>query len=392
MPRKGPMASKRDYYEILGVESDAPKDRIKASYRKLALKFHPDKNKEPGAEERFKEISEAYAVLSDDEKRAAYDRFGHAGVDQRWSDEDLFRGAHFEDIFADLGFGDLGRIFERFFGFGGLGGFGARARRGAGPPPGEDLRYDLEVTLEEALRGTRRDVRLRRPEACEACDGSGAQPGTSRRQCPTCRGTGQVQHATRSVFGSFVQITSCQTCGGTGSHLEHPCGSCGGEGRAPATRTLEVEVPPGVDEGIRLRIAGEGAAGVQGARRGDLYVDIHLHSDPRFERDGEALFTAVNVDYPRLALGDTITITTLDGEVDLEIPPGTAPGTRLRLRGKGMPRVQDPGRRGDLYVQLNLRMPDRLTSRARELLEALREDTSTEDRPGWFRFRRRKTT
>lgn len=381
------MASKRDYYEILGVDREASKDQMKAAYRKLALKFHPDKNKEAGAEERFKEFSEAYAVLSDDEKRAAYDRFGHAGVDQRWSAEDLFRGAHFEDIF-----GDLGLMFERFFGFGGLGGFGPRPRRASGPPPGEDLRDDLEVSLEEALRGTRREVRLRRPETCDACRGSGARSGTSRRQCPTCRGTGQTQHATRSVFGSFVQITTCQTCGGTGSQLEHPCATCGGEGRVPSTRTLEVEVPPGVGEGIRLRIAGEGAAGVQGGRRGDLYVDVHVRPDPRFEREGDDLFTAVNVDYPRLALGDTITITTLDGDVDLEIPPGALPGKRLRLRGQGMPRIQDPRRRGDLYVQLNLRMPDRPTARARELLEALREETSAEDRPGWFRFRRRKNT
>lgn len=376
------MSAKRDYYETLGVTRDAAKDQIKASYRKLALKFHPDRNKEPGAEDKFKELSEAYAVLSDDEKRGLYDRFGHAGVDQRYSQEDIFRGADFGDIF-----GNLGGIFEQFFG--GLGGFG-RQRRPSGPPPGEDLRTDLQLTLEEAFRGAKRDVRLRRPETCETCRGSGARSGTARKTCQVCHGRGQVQHATRSVFGSFVQVSQCSQCDGTGSLLEHPCEACRGEGRTLQERRLEVEIPAGVDDGSRLRLGGEGAAGVQGAARGDLYVFVTVRPDPRFQRDDAHLLTAVEVDYARLALGDTITISTLDGDVDLEVPPGTAAGARLRLRGKGMPELRRPDHRGDLYVELRLHVPTKLTKRARELLEALRDELQTVEKPGWFRFRRTK--
>ncbi|MBI2077597.1 MAG: molecular chaperone DnaJ [Euryarchaeota archaeon] len=376
------MSTKRDYYEILGVAKDAPKDQIKASYRKLALKFHPDRNKEAGAEDKFKELSEAYAVLSDDEKRGLYDRFGHAGVDQRYSQEDIFRGADFGDIF-----GNLGSIFESFFG--GMGGFG-RQRRSSGPPPGEDLRYDLELTLEDAFRGAKRELRLRRPESCEECKGSGARRGTSRKTCGVCHGRGQVQHATRSVFGSFVQVSNCGQCQGTGTLLEHPCDECDGEGRTMQERNLEVEIPPGVDDGSRLRLGGEGAAGVQGAPRGDLYVFVTVRPDPRFRRDGEHLLAAVDVDYARLALGETISISTVDGDVDLEIPPGTTPGTRLRLKGKGMPELRRPDRRGDLFVDVRLRVPGKLSKRGRELMEELRDELAAEDKPGWFRFRRTK--
>lgn len=376
------MATKRDYYEILGVPKDAAKDQIKASYRKLALKHHPDKNKDAGAEEKFKELSEAYAVLSDDEKRAAYDRFGHAGVDQRWNQEDIFRSAHFEDIF-----GDLGSIFEQFFGFN-LGARHARQRRG--PMAGEDLGAEVEVTLEQAFKGLKRDVSIRRPESCETCHGSGARPGTSRRTCNVCQGRGQVQHATRSLFGSFVQVVTCRQCQGSGGILDDPCRTCEGQGRVAHTKTLEVEIPPGVDEGSRLRLSGEGAVGAPGAPRGDLYVILHVRDDPRFQRHDDDLLTAVEVDYPRLALGDTITITTLDGEVDLEIPSGTKPGTRLRLRGKGMPNVRGPGRRGDLYVELHLRTTEKLTKRARELLEELKQELGPSENGGWFRFGRSK--
>lgn len=376
------MAHKRDYYEVLGVGREAPKDQIKAAYRKLALKYHPDKNKAAGSEERFKELSEAYAVLSDEEKRRLYDQFGHAGVDQRFTQEDLFRGAHFEDIF-----GDLGSIFEQFFGFG----FGGRpARRPRRPPPGEDLRAEAQITLEEAYRGVRRDLTLRRPETCGTCKGSGARPGTSRRTCGTCGGAGQVQHAMRSMFGSFVQVTTCRQCQGSGSILESPCGECDGQGRSVQTRSLEVEIPPGVDDGSRLRLSGEGAAGPSGGARGDLYVFVHVRDDRRFQRRDEDLLTAVEVDYPRLVLGDTITITTLAGDVDLEIPPGTAAGARLRLKARGMPHLRDPGRYGDLYVELRLRVPQKLSKRARELLGELRDELGADDEASWFRFGRRK--
>lgn len=375
------MATKRDYYEILGVAKDTPKDQIKSAYRKLALKYHPDKNKDPGAEERFKELSEAYAVLSDDEKRSLYDRFGHQGVDQRFSQEDIFRNAHFEDVF-----GDLGSIFEQFFGFN----LGARHSRRRGPPRGEDLAAELEITLEQAFKGVKRDLSVRRPEQCETCSGSGAKPGTSRRQCTACGGRGQVQQATRSVFGSFVQVVACRQCGGAGATLDSPCRTCGGQGLTSQTRSLEVEIPPGVDEGSRLRLSGEGAAGPAGAQRGDLYVIVHVRDDPRFRRQDEDLLTAVEVDYPRLALGDVITIATLDGDVEVEIPAGTKPGSRLRLRGKGMPDVHHRERRGDLYVEMHLRTVEKLTKRAKELLEELKQELGSSDKGGWFRFGRSK--
>lgn len=375
------MATKRDYYEILGVPKDIPKDQLKSAYRKLALKYHPDKNKDSGAEERFKEVSEAYAVLSDDEKRSLYDRFGHQGVDQRFSQEDIFRGAHFEDIF-----GDLGSIFEQFFGMN----LGARHARRRGPPRGEDLGAEVEVTLQQAFKGLKKDLTVRRPEHCGTCQGSGAKPGTSRRACGACGGRGQVQQAMRSMFGNVVQVVACRQCGGAGAILDSPCRSCGGQGLSPETKTLEVEIPPGVDEGSRLRLSGEGAAGPAGAQRGDLYVIIHVRDDPRFRRQDEDLLTAVEVDYPRLALGDVITIATVDGDVELEIPPDTKPGTRLRLRGKGMPNVHNPERRGDLYVELHLRTVEKLSKRAKELLEELKEELGSSDRGGWFRFGRSK--
>lgn len=374
------MASKRDYYEVLGVARGASKDEIKSSYRKLALKHHPDKNKEAGAEERFKELSEAYAVLSDDEKRRLYDQYGHAGVDQRFSQEDIFRSAHFEDIF-----GDIGSIFEQFFG----GRFGGRQRRG--PPPGDDLRYDLEITLDEAWRGVTREVSLRKPESCSACRGTGARPGTARKTCPTCRGAGQVQHATRSMFGSFVQVTACRACAGAGTIVEDPCRSCGGDGRTMEVRKLELEVPAGVDDGSRLRLSGEGAAGAHGAPPGDLYVMVHIRPHPRFARNEEDLHTSVALDFPQLALGESLRLDTLDGEVEVEVPPGTKPGMRLRLRGRGMPSLRDPGRRGDLLLEVQLRVPDKLSKRSRELLEELREELDRDEKPSWFRLGRRKS-
>lgn len=380
------MSTKRDYYEVLGVARDAPKDQIKSAYRKLALKYHPDKNKDAGAEDKFKELSEAYAVLSDDEKRGLYDRFGHQGVDQRFTQEDIFRGAHFEDIF-----GDLGGIFEQFFGgrFGGFGGFGQRQR--SGPPSGEDLRLDLELDLEQAFRGLTREVSVRRPTACQDCSGSGAREGSRPKTCGVCGGRGQVQHATRSVFGSFVQVGTCRTCQGTGHVITDPCRTCGGQGRVEAEKTLEIEIPPGVDDGSRLRLAGEGAAGVQGARPGDLYVLLHVKPHPRFARQDDHLLTTIAIDYPHLVLGETVTIDTLDGQVDLEVPPGTKPGTRLRLRHKGMPSLRSTERRGDLYVEVQLRLPQKVSKRQRELLEELRASLEEGEPAGWFRFRRTKT-
>lgn len=370
------MASKRDYYEVLGVAKDADKDTLKRAYRKLALQYHPDKNKAPEAEEKFKELSEAYAVLSDDEKRTLYDRFGHAGVHQRYSNEDIFRGADFGDIF-----GDLGRIFETFFGgMGGVGGHRAAEE-------GRDLGVLVELSLEEAFRGAKRDLRLERDTACEGCEGSGASPGSHIRTCGTCHGRGQVQRAQRTMFGSFLQVTTCEACEGSGSRVERPCSHCRGRGRVKARQTLEVNIPPGVDDTDRLRLAGQGEQLVRGGRTGDLYVQIRVQPHKRFARQGADLLTAIPVDYPTLVLGGEYGVETLDGEVEVTIPPGSQPGQRLRVRGQGMP---TRGGRGDLYLQLQVHVPEKPNSRTRELLEELRETLSTE-RAGWFRFRKSKS-
>lgn len=366
------MPTKRDYYEVLGVARTAPPDEVKRAYRKLALEHHPDKGGDP---EKFKELSEAYAVLSDGGKRQLYDQYGHAGVDQRFSQEDIFRGADFGDIF-----GDLGSIFEQFFG----GGFGTQRR---GPEHGRDLGATATITLEEAFRGTTRDLRLERQGPCGACDGSGAAPGSKRVTCASCHGRGQVQRAQRTVFGSFVQVTSCHTCGGTGARVERPCPTCHGGGTVRTETTVEVRIPPGADDGDRLRLAGQGEQLVAGGRTGDLYLDVRVRPDRRFHREGADLLAALPVDYPTLVLGGTVALESLDGEGDVEVPAGSRPGQRLRLRGRGMPAGR--GGRGDLYLQLELDVPAKPSKRVRDLLDGLRA-ALREEGEGWFGFRKGK--
>ncbi len=355
------MATKRDYYEVLEVPRTSTKDQIKDAYRKLALQYHPDRNKSPEAEEKFKEISEAYAVLSDDEKRRQYDVLGHAGFDQRYTSEDIFRGADFDSIFRDLGFGfNVRDLFGAFFGGRD---FQERETRG------QDLAYDLEITLEEAAGGTSKEVQVERIERCEVCNGTGAAPGTSRLTCPKCGGSGRIQNVQRSRFGTFVQVTPCPTCRGKGTIIERPCPNCRGTGLVRRERTITVKVPSGIDEGYELRLAGEGETPPDGYP-GDLYVLIHIKAHRYFRREGDDLLYDLSIGFPQAALGAEVTIPTLEGETTIKIDPGTQPGEILRLRGKGMTRLRGYGK-GDLLVRLNISVPQKLTQQQRNLLEQL---------------------
>ncbi|HEU4593648.1 MAG TPA: molecular chaperone DnaJ [Pyrinomonadaceae bacterium] len=356
------MSTKRDYYEILGLSRGATEADIKSAYRKLAVRYHPDKN--PGdhaAEERFKEAAEAYTVLSDAEQRARYDRFGHAGVSSSagaagWGAAG-FGGI--EDILGDLfGFGDV---------FGGRGGGGAGGRRSAAQR-GADLRYDLEMTLEEAAAGMTAQLRIPRLEACEACQGSGAAPGTQPETCPTCSGAGQVRYQQ----GFFSVARTCGNCRGTGRVIKTPCETCRGAGRVERERSMEVKIPSGVETGSRLRLAGEGEAGAQGGPAGDLYVVIHVKEHEQFERQGNNLYASVPVTFAQAALGSEVIVQTLGGQETLKIPAGTQTGTVFRLKGNGMPVLGGRGR-GDMFVSVTVVTPTTLTREQRKLLEQLAE-------------------
>jgi molecular chaperone DnaJ len=361
------MAEKRDYYEVLGVSRNASKDEIKDAYRKLAMQYHPDRNKAPDAEEKFKEISEAYAVLSDDEKRQQYDTLGHAGFDQRYTAEDIFRGADFESIFRDIGFG-FGDLFRTFFG-GGFGGGGFRERINRG----QDLAYNLEITLEEAAKGTEKEIEIPRTEKCEVCNGSGASPGTSPRTCPKCNGAGKVQHMKKSSFAMYVQVTPCSTCRGKGMLIDSPCNNCHGTGLVNKRRKISVKIPVGIDEGYQLRLRGEGEMAPNGGEPGDLYVLVHIAQHELFMREGDDLWHVLIIGYPQAALGTEVSVPTLDGPTTVQIRPGTQAGETIRLKGKGMPRFRGYGK-GDLLVRVGISVPEKLTSKQRELLEQLAEE------------------
>jgi molecular chaperone DnaJ len=351
--------SKRDYYAVLGVGRSATDQEIKSAYRKLALKYHPDRN--PGdkqAEERFKECAEAYAVLADPEKRARYDRFGHAAVSGTSGgaagfDPTIF--AEFDDIF-----GSLGDIF-------GLGGAFGGARRRGGPQRGADLRYDLEISFEQSATGTETTVQIPRHEACETCSGSGAAPGSSPSTCPQCRGTGQLRYQQ----GFFTVARTCGQCRGSGRVITKPCATCGGEGTVEQLRKLTVKIPAGIATGQRLRLSGEGEAGTHGGPPGDLYVVIQVGEHPFFHRDGNDLACEIPVNFTTLALGGEITVPRVLGESEpFKIPEGTSTGTTFRLRGQGMPDVSGRGR-GDLLVTVKAITPKKLTREQRKLLEQL---------------------
>lgn len=360
------MSTKKDYYELLGVAKDAGEDEIKKAYRKLARTYHPDLNPEnkEEAEERFKEVSEAYEVLMDKDKRARYDQYGHEGVYSngaggfQWSDFTHY--SDIEDLFGGLG----GTIFDMFFG----GGRGGSRRRG--PQKGADLRYDLSVTLHQAFEGLEKSLTLEKSVTCPECGGSRAKKGTSPRTCPQCHGTGQMQSVRNTPFGQFASVSPCSMCSGTGQFIEEPCPACRGRGAVRGKRKIDVRIPAGIEDGAHIRVSGEGNPSPSGGPQGDLYVVVHVEQDPRFYREGTEVVHERHISYPQAALGDEITVETIDGKVKMRIPSGTQHGAVLRLRGKGMPDMRT-GRRGDQHVKVLVDVPTSLTDEQRGLLEQL---------------------
>jgi molecular chaperone DnaJ len=348
----------RDYYEILGVGRDADKEEIKRAYRRLARKYHPDVNKEPGSEETFKEINRAYEVLSEPEMKARYDRFGEAGVNSG--------AGGFQDMGDVGGFAD---IFESFFsGF--AGGTGQPNRR-RGSSRGDDLRLDLKLDFREAVFGGEKEIRISHLEVCTTCNGTGAKSGTKPRTCPTCNGVGQVRRATRTPFGSFTQVSVCPTCNGTGQIIEDKCESCYGKGQKQENKRLKITIPAGVDNGTRLRVSGEGDAGEMGGPPGDLYVYLFVNEDSEFRRNGINILSEIQINYLQAVLGCKLMLNTVDGEEELMIPPGTQPNTVLNLEGHGVPRLGNPVSRGNHLVTVQIEIPTRITHEERELLEKL---------------------
>ena len=345
------MTTKSDYYEVLGVPRNASSEDIKKAFRQQALKYHPDRNDEPDASEKFKEAAEAYQILSDAEQRAAYDRFGHAGVKN---------GAGAQGFSGFEGFGGFGDIFDAFFG-------GATR---SGRRAGHDLEFEVTVSFEKAAFGTEERIKLNRVEVCDRCSGSKAEPGTEVERCSTCGGSGQVRRVQRNIFGQFQQVTTCSTCRGDGRIAKSACKQCRGAGRHRRERTIAVNIPPGVDNGTRIRIRDEGEAGEPGARSGDLYVYISVEEHDYFRRSGNDLVVGVEINMAQAALGDSIEIPTLQGTRELKIPAGTQSGRVFRVRGEGIADVQS-GRRGDELVEIIVATPTKLSSRQKELLAEL---------------------
>ncbi len=349
---------KRDYYEVLGLGRDATAEEVKKAYRQLAVKYHPDKN--PGdksAEEKFKELGEAYEVLNDPQKRAAYDQYGHAAFDPRMRAGG--RGGGFHDpfeIFREVFGGGTGSIFDELFGGG--------QREPTGPQRGSDLRYDLEITFEEAVLGCEREITVTKLDSCETCRGSGAEPGSTTKVCPHCRGRGQVI----SARGIFSIAQTCPACEGRGRVVERPCRTCRGAGRRERTSKIKLRIPAGVDTGTRLRSAGDGEAGLQGGPTGDLYVVLHVKPHEMFQRDGDDLVCEVPISFVDAALGADIEVPTLSGQAQIRIPPGTQPGTVFRLKGKGVRNVEGYGY-GDLHVRVHVEVPTHLNAAQRQKLQ-----------------------
>jgi molecular chaperone DnaJ len=351
------MAVKRDYYDILGVERDASDGDIKRAFRRAAQKHHPDVDSSSGSEERFKELNEAYRILSDRQRRAAYDMFGHAGVDGSSATGEPFGG----------GFGPFGDIFDAFFG-----GAPAGTRRRQRVVAGSDLRYDLTITLAEAVTGINRESRFPTLVRCATCDGSGAEPGSEPERCPECNGTGERRRVSQTILGQMVNITACPRCGGEGRVVSTPCHTCKGDGRLREERRLQVSIPPGIETGQRIAIESQGEAGPRGGPSGDLYVMVTVREDPDLVRRGTELYTEVPVTFAQAALGAKVMVRTVEGSEEVDVPAGIQSGEEVRLRGRGLPRLRGVGR-GDLHVIATVVVPAKLTKRERELLQQLGE-------------------
>jgi molecular chaperone DnaJ len=357
----------RDYYEVLGVAKSADAAEMKKAYRKLAMEFHPDRNPSEDAAEKFKEINRAYEVVSDPEKRALYDRFGHAGV------EGAAGGAHggFDGFQNFEGFGD---IFDAFFGG------GNRGRRRRGPAKGSDLRYNMRLTFEEAIFGADKEIEYQRLERCDRCAGKGAEPGSELTTCPECNGAGELRRAQQSIFGQFVNVATCGRCQGEGRIVPNPCTKCKGTGREKNARKISVKVPAGVDDGAQIRLTGEGEAGARGGEAGNLYVVLSVAAHERFERVEDHILLELPVNIAQATLGAVVTIPTLDGDLEFEVPAGTQSGEDFVIRGKGVPHLRSIGR-GDMVVRVTAVVPETLTEEQRALLQQLAETMGTPTLP-----------
>jgi len=365
------MAERRDYYEVLGLQKGASEDEIKKAFRKMAMKYHPDRNPDnKEAEEKFKEVNEAYAVLSDPDKKSKYDRFGHAGVDPN---------AGFGGGGGFGGFGGFEDIFDMFGGgFGGFGGFGGggRARRN-GPRKGADLQKAVTIKFTEAAFGVKKEIRLNKEVKCKACSGTGAEPGTAKKTCSRCGGSGQVTTQQRTPLGTFQSVSPCPDCNGTGEVIETPCKECGGTGRVRDNVTISVNIPAGVDNESVIPIKGHGEPGINGGPDGDLYIVINVEPHQLFERRGQDLWLEIPITFDQAALGDDITVPTLEEKVSYKIPAGTQPGTVFRLKGKGVKSVRS-SRKGDLYVRVTLEVPTKLNKKQRKAIEIMRDEVTGE--------------
>ena len=359
--------AQRDYYEVLGVSRSATQDELKAAFRRLAREYHPDVNDSSDAEERFKEINEAFAVLSDEQRRAAYDRYGHEGV----------RGPNGMPNFT-VDFSDFADIFGDLFGFGGFGRTSQRARNA--PRRGADLQYRLDLTFEEAVFGVEKEIEITRDELCTTCNGSGAEPGTSPVRCSTCNGSGEVRRTRQTILGSMVQVTTCPTCNGQGETISTPCHTCKGRGLERRNRKKVISVPAGVDSGTQIRLAGEGQPGVNGGPNGNLFIAIKVKAHKYFRRREYDVLLDLNVNIAQATLGADVEIPTVDGPTMLKIPNGTQPGKILRLRGKGIPKLRGNGR-GDQLVVINVEVPINVDNDQRQLFEQLAESLGSEVRP-----------
>ena len=363
------MVTEIEYYSLLGVERTASDGEIKRAFRKLAQQWHPDVNRDPAADERFKQINEAYQVLSDPQRRKAYDMFGKAGVNGAngaGAGESPFQG-----------FGGFGDIFDAFFGQGQAG----AARRG-GPSAGSDLRYDLRITLKEAVNGSEKEIEFPVLDRCDTCSGTGAKPGTSPKTCPQCNGRGEIRSMRQTMLGQMVNVSACPRCHGEGTIIETPCETCKGEGRVEKKRKLLVTIPPGIDDGHQIRLSNEGEAGPRGGPKGSLYVAVSVLEHSELKREGTELWYELEVSIAQAALGTKVMVPTIEGDEEVEVKPGTQPGTEIKLRARGVPNLRRPQTRGDLHVLVDVAVPTKLSKKQRELLEQFAHESGEEVTPG----------